>query len=375
MTHIPRQFVLLVAILIGAPMAVGADLRRGPYLQSQGPNGITVRWRTDTSVRYTSVLRYGKDFDHLDRAVAAMEIDGHYPGVRDWRVKLDGLEPDTTYYYALEADRATLCGADANHCFRTAPAPKAPHKLRFWTMGDFGANRPRNDSPAAVMAAKGPIEPVLVRNGFRKFNRGQPLDGFILLGDNAYPTGSDEIYQAAFFNVYADELRSTPLWPCTGNHDIDDAYAHLFAAGDGGTALGVPMPAHGNLYYSVDLANLHLVVLDPWKGWFQQTTDVNYGPWQQQLAWLKNDLAATEQEWIVVLNHFPVYCDGNYHSDQGPLAALRQCLVPLLDHYGVDLFLSGHDHTYQRSYLLHGFTGKAGDFDPSRHIAVPGRRS
>jgi len=350
----------------------GAELRRGPYLQSQRPDGITVRWRTDASVRYTSVLRYGKDFDHLDRALAAEEIDGHYPGVLDWQVKLAGLEPDTAYYYALEADRANLCGADANHCFRTAPASKAPHKLRLWAIGDFGANRPRADSPATVMAAKGPMDPALVRNGFRKFNRGQALDGFILLGDNAYPTGSDEMYQAAFFNVYADELRCTPLWPCTGNHDIDDAYVHLFGASDGGRGLGIPMPSHGNLYYSVDLANLHLVVLDPWKDWLQETSEVDHAPWQRQLAWLKKDLAATDQEWIVVLDHFPVYCDGNYQSDQGPLATLRQCIVPLLDRYGVDAFLSGHDHTYQRSYLLHGFTGKADSFDPARHLKAKG---
>ena len=95
------------------------------------------------------------------------------------------------------------------------------------------------------------------------------------------------------------------------------------------------MPSHGNLFYSVDLANLHLVVLDPWKDWMQETCDVNHVPWQRQLAWLKKDLAATDQEWIVVLNHFPVYCDGNYQSDQEPLKALRECVVPLLDQYGV----------------------------------------
>lgn len=363
----PLSRLLAAALLLSlAAAAPAAELRRGPYLQVPRPDGITIRWRTDTSVRYTSVLRYGDDPDNLDHAVSAKEANDHFSGVRDWEVTLDGLKPDTKYYYAIEADRATLCGADERTWFRTAPEAGKPRKLRLWLLGDSGSNRPRSDELKAVLAQKGPIDPVRVRNGFRKFNRGKPLDGILLLGDNAYPTGTDEQYQAALFNVYADELRHAPLWPCVGNHDIDDAYRFIFTPNGQGKTGGVA--SENPYYYAADLAHLHLAVLDPWKTWWQETTDVKHAPWQKQLDWLRRDLAANKQEWTFVVNHFPVYCDGDYDSDtNAPLKSLREQLVPLLDKHGVDLCLAGHDHTYQRSFLLKGLTGLRGDHDAKRH--------
>ncbi len=366
MARIRWAFWLLILVLVAGPV-YGADLRRAPYLQVPTTDSITIRWRTDESARYTSVVRYGKSPDALDKAVEARELPRHFPGVRDWQATIEKLDPDTKYYYALEADRATLCGADENHWFRTASPIGKARKLRFWLLGDSGSNRPRDDDLKKVLAADGPMDPIKVRNGFRKFNKGHALDGIILLGDNSYPTGTDEQYQASFFNVYADELRSIPLWPCTGNHDLDDAYRYLFTTNSRGKAGGT---ASGSMfYYSADIANLHLVVLDPWKQWLQETTDEAHLPWKKQLAWFEKDLAATSQEWIFVVQHFPVYCQGDYNSDtNGPLTQLRERLVPICDRFGVDLCLSGHDHTYQRSFLLHGHVGLSKTFDVKKHV-------
>ncbi len=367
MTHTQSTgWLLLVWLMVGVP-ADGADLRRAPYLQVPTSDSMTIRWRTDDSARYTSVVRYGKSPDVLDKAIEAKELPRHFPGVRDWQATIDKLDPDTKYYYALEADRATLCGADENHWFRTASPIGKARKLRFWLLGDSGSNRPRDDDLKKVLAADGPMDPIKVRNGFRKFNKGLPLDGIILLGDNGYPTGTDEQYQASFFNVYADELRSTPLWPCTGNHDLDDAYRYLFTTNSRAKAGGL---ASGSMfYYSADIANLHLVVLDPWKTWLQETTDEAHLPWRKQLAWFQKDLAATNQEWVFLVQHFPVYCQGDYDSDtNGPLKQLRERLVPMCDRFGVDLCLSGHDHTYQRSFLLHGHLGHSKTFDLKKHL-------
>ena len=281
------------------------------------------------------------------------------------------MEPDTKYYYSIEADLATLVGADEQHWFRTASTPGKARKLRFWLLGDSGANRPRTDPLEKVLAAKGPMDTILVRNGFRKFNKDAPLDGIILLGDNAYPQGTDEQYTAALFNVYADEFRHTPLYPCIGNHDMDNAYLYSFTTNSDGRAGGVP--SKNMLYYSVDIANLHLIVMDPWKCWLDVTDDEKHLPWQKQLEWFKKDLAANKLPWQILVHHFPVYCDGNYSSDtNGPLIKLRERLVPILDENDVDLCLTGHDHTYQRTYLLAGHTGDRKTFDPAKHLKFDG---
>ena len=44
-----------------------------------------------------------------------------------------------------------------------------------------------------------------------------------MLGDNAYPDGTDADYQKAVFEMYPEYLRTTPLWPALGNHDARTA--------------------------------------------------------------------------------------------------------------------------------------------------------
>jgi hypothetical protein len=135
---------------------------------------------------------------------------------------------------------------------------------------------------------------------------------------------------------------------------------------------GFPRTAR-TTYYAFNIANLHVVVLDPWKLWIQTTIDTDHVPWQRQLEWLREDLKANRQEWTLLVNHFPAYCDGNYNSDDNePLVKLRELLVPLLDEYGVDLFVAGHDHTYQRSYVIQGHIGLSTTFDPTVHVTTPG---
>jgi hypothetical protein len=369
----PRHRIPVVACLAISSLLVvaapAAELRRSPYLMAPRPQGMTVLWRTDDSVRHTAVLRYGRDPDKLDMVVQARENLRHFPGCRDWQADLRDLEPDTLYFYAVECDRAVLCGADDRHCFRTAPLPGTRRPLRFLTLGDSGSNRPRPDPIEAVLAEKGPIESIGVRNGFRIWNKGRPLDGIVLLGDNAYPAGTDEQYQASFFNVYADELACTPVWPCTGNHDIDDAFRHIFPVAGRGLSGGVK--SNSPYYYAADIGQLHLVVLDPWRTWLNETPDPGHAPWRKQVAWLESDLAATEQPWIVVAQHFPLYCGGDYHSDDEPLTQVRRQLLPIFDRFGVDLSLAGHDHTFQRTYLLHGLAGPSDTYDPAVHRKSP----
>lgn len=371
-TRVSRAIFVLLMVCV-ARSGSGIELRRAPYLLHQRPDGVTVRWRT-SDLHHTSVLRYGDTPYVLDHAVAATQTRQHFPGVQDWEAVVEGLEPDTQHFYAVEGDQAVLAGADDSHSFWTAPAVGSEQKVRLWLLGDSGSNRPREGDIEAVLQMHGPTGPVQVRNGFRRFNAGRKLDGIVLLGDNAYPWGSDGEYQTAFFGIYADELRRTPLWPVIGNHDMDDAYRHIFSpepARDGAPGSG------SEYYYSFDIANVHVVALDAWKSWWEVTTDPAHIPWRKEVAWLEADLAATAAAtdsapgatWTVVVCHFPLYCDGNYDSDTNePLKLLREELIPVLDRFGVDLYVAGHDHTYQRSYLIGGHRGTRDTFDPDKHL-------
>src|SRR5262249_11558810 len=51
---------------------------------------------------------------------------------------------------------------------------------------------------------------------------------------------------------------------------------------------------------------------------------------------------------------------------------VRARIMPVLEAHGADLLLVGHDHTYQRSYLLDGHHGMSSTFDPTRHVKAEG---
>ena len=58
----------------------------------------------------------------------------------------------------------------------------------------------------------------------------------------------------------------------------------------------------------------------------------------------ERELAAATEPWVVVASHFPI----RSASRQGNRADLMLAVLPLLRDYGADLYLAGHDHTYQR---------------------------
>lgn len=72
----------------------------------------------------------------------------------------------------------------------------------------------------------------------------------------------------------------------------------------------------------------------------------------QQLDWLDRSLARATSRWRVVCSHHPVHSSGLH----GPTAALVDVLEPLLVQHGVDLFLAGHDHHYERTVPIGGVT-------------------
>jgi acid phosphatase type 7 len=68
----------------------------------------------------------------------------------------------------------------------------------------------------------------------------------------------------------------------------------------------------------------------------------------EQAVWMEKLLAANTNMWTVVAFHHPLYSSGADRDDK----ETRNAFLPLFDKYHVDLVLTGHDHTYSRSYKL-----------------------
>ena len=76
-----------------------------------------------------------------------------------------------------------------------------------------------------------------------------------------------------------------------------------------------------------------------------------------------------DAKWKVVMFHHDIYGSGQPHSDTDG-ANLRALFAPLMDEFGIDMCLTGHDHSYERSYLM--ADGTAIQYDDSVAINPEG---
>jgi len=324
-----------------ATVAAATTVVRGPYLQTPTTASMIVRWRTD--LPSSSRVAIGPAPGSL-----ATNYDSLVP-VTEHVVPVTGLTPDTLYYYSVGSISGAFVGDDVDHFFRTAPTTGASTPFRIWTIGDAGFTGADLDA---------------VRDTFKAYNGGtSATDLFLLLGDNAYLTGTDMQYQAAVYDEHAEMLRTTPVYSTFGNHERISSqdlaqtgpYYDMFSFPTLGEAGGVGSGTES--YYSFDYANVHFIVLDS----EDFTPSSASGP---MFTWLQSDLAATTADWVIALWHRPPYSRGLFHNSDTELneVRMRQFVLPALESVGVDLVLCGHSHNYERSFFLDGHYGNGASF-------------
>lgn len=327
-------------------------LLRGPYLQSATSTSIVIRWRTD--VPTDSRVAFGPAPGSLSGQADSAAL------VTEHEVKLTGLQPATRYYYSIGSSQEVLQG-DSDNFFETAPPPGQQGKYRIGVFGDCG---------------KSSVTQVNVRDNLAALLGTEYMNAWLILGDNAYLTGTDAEYQSGFFNIYKQKfLKQSPLFPCPGNHDyannpqrqIDHAvpYYDIFTVPTAGEAGGV---ASGTgAFYSFDYGNIHFLSLDSYG---KEDDDTRlYDTLGVQVQWIKADLAANaNKEWVVAYWHHPPFTKGSHNSDtEVELVKIRENFIRILERNGVDLVLCGHSHDYERSKLIKGHYGVESLFNAAEH--------
>ena len=332
-------------LLFAAPHAASAAvLERGPYLQMPTSSSIVLKWRTD--VPTDSVVNYGDAPGNLTSTQSSGALTTEH------ELTISGLAADTRYYYSVGSSGETLSGGDAGHFFYTAPLGGTATPTRIWVIGDSGT---ANANAAAV------------RDAYKTTTGSAVTDLWLMLGDNAYPDGTDSEYQAAVFDTYPELLRKIPVWPTLGNHDghtadsatQSGAYYDIFTLPTNGEAGGLASGTEA--YYSFDYGNIHVISLESY--------ETDRSPGGAMLTWLENDLAANDKDWVIAIWHHPPYTKGSHDSDsEGRLIDMRENALPILEAHGVDLVLTGHSHSYERSHLLDGHYGLSGTLNPGTMI-------
>lgn len=327
--------------------AVPEVLTRGPYLLRATQTSMEVKWLTDQAA--SSKVRFGTTAGiYTDSVVNLTSSTSHV-------INLTTLQPNTKYYYTIGSATRQLQG-DANNFFVTPPIPGSEGKYNFWLVGDCGNNSTNQKN---------------VRDAYINYMGSNITNGWLLLGDNAYSSGTETEYQAEFFDVYQGTVsKNMPLYPSPGNHDYNNGslydhsvpYYSIFDMPANGEAGGVP--SNTEAYYSYDYGNIHFMSLDS----YGKEDGVNrlYDTLGPQVQWIKQDLAANSKKWIVAYWHHPPYTMGSHNSDtESELTKMHTNFIRILERYKVDLIVCGHSHEYERSKLIQGHYGNEASFNPA----------
>ena len=313
---------------------VSAQVTRQPYLQILTPTSVVVSWQSGTGV--IGNVCYGTSVSSLTESKIESDFEEIYH-----EVEISGLTPNSKYFYSVDGPSK---GTEEQY-FITTPEIGNNTPVRIWVISDFGqTNSDQNERRLETVAQ------------WRSFNDNNYHADFVIsLGDQ---TEDDSRYQLQhnYFNQLEKVLTNSPLYTAIGNHDNHDGmdnYLSTFAlpanAESGGMASGTEK------YYSFNYANIHAVVL---------CTEIEDEEGRKaQVKWLKKDLENNRQDWLIACLHRPFHSGGHHRSDVDQDAQERRDdWLQILEDHGIDLVLQGHNHVYERSYLLDNLIGKTTTF-------------
>jgi acid phosphatase type 7 len=288
----------------------GLEQPREPYVQGITASSAVVCWVSEQPG--SGVVEYGKTLE-LGRKEAEARIDGRHA------VALTGLDPGSTYHY-----RVKDIGGSSTGGFRTALADE-DSRFSFAEVGDSGSG------------GKGQLAVAVLLESLRP-------DLVLHTGDVVYPTGQERDYDSRFFAPYRNLIKTVPLFPVLGNHDVRKGNAAAFLEN-----FYPPLSSPGSTkrYYSFDWGNTHFVALDSELYHGDRGSDP-----EEQRNFLERDLATTRKRWRIVFLHRSPYGSSRHGGDE----KVREDLEPLFVKHEVDLVFSGHDHVYERTVPIRGVT-------------------
>jgi hypothetical protein len=243
--------------------------------------------------------------------------------------------------------------------------------LQFIAMGDWGRNGADHQLQVARQMS---VAANAVASQFT-----------VSTGDNFYPSGVvsqwDPLWKYSFEDIYTDFRLQWDWYPVLGNHDYKsnpDAQVAYSAV-----SRRWKMPAR---YYSRLIPingdttqQLLMVFIDtnPLIPEFYENHE--YGPnvkgqdTAMQKRWIEEILGDPSPyiKWKIVVGHHPMFTGGS-RTETYDTKAIRATLLPVLEKYKVDLYLSGHEHSLQHlqsgNGLHHVISGAASEKTPARLV-------
>jgi 3',5'-cyclic AMP phosphodiesterase CpdA len=301
-----------------------ANFQRDPSIHNLSSNSVTITWQTP--LPSSGIIHYNPENQPSTQTPSPTTGTIH-------TVTLTNLQSDMTYTYWVENETDGKRASTPSYRFKTL---KPSGEIQFLVAGDTGT---------------GGIYNRRVRNLIQS----QPGDFVLHVGDVIYPSFTDSTVDLKHFSIFREDLHSRPLFSVFGNHDL--------YAGDQPYIKALHLPTNSATgtehFYSFDHGEVHFVGLFLTQraqaiSWPQYAMEVG----SPQYNWLTNDLATTTKPWKVVMGHIPLASSGGRRNDSylglRDQLEYQRILLPVFEQYGVQLYLAGHDHIYERLGPMQG---------------------
>lgn len=175
----------------------------------------------------------------------------------------------------------------------------------------------------------------------RKAYNTVPDCSFMLYGGDIINRAGRDIEWYEWFEAGAYIFASVPQVLTPGNHDYDDLqidphWKYQFTQPGNG-----PKEVKGTCFF-IDYNNLKIISID--SATESELENENGAALKNQKLWLDSVLTANTKQWVVVTTHLPFYST----SPKRDNPHIRKHFQPILEKHGVDMVLTGHDHSYGR---------------------------
>ncbi|MDD7363602.1 MAG: S-layer homology domain-containing protein [Peptoniphilus sp.] len=255
------------------------------------------------------------------------------------RVHLEGLKPNTTYKYTYangdtESDVYTFTtGGDTDYSFFFVGDPQIGsgghlHGKEGW---EFTLSQMKTlDANADFLLSAG--------------------DNVNADNVNKVKPGSDEyLEEEQEYNTFLepDEFRGLTFSTTPGNHDVRSSrFNEHFQVPNESTDADTTKSGIGDSYYVYN--NTLFLVLNS-----------NAMSTAAHKAFMEKAIEETKDQdfdWKVVVFHHAPYSSASHSTDEDILQR-RNELAPVMKELGIDLVLNGHDHVYDRTFVMGGEDG------------------
>ncbi len=231
---------------------------------------------------------------------------------------LTGLEPDSKYIYRVGNDKYW------SEWFQFQTPSDIGNKFSFIYFGD-----PQTSLKSECSR--------VIRNAFQQC----PNSGFMLYGgDLINHAGSDTEWQG-WFDAGSFIYATIPQIMTPGNHDYQDLLLDPHWNAQFTLPPNGPSGLEGTCYF-VDYEDLRLISID--SATDNELEHESGAAMTSQKIWLDSVLTYNTKKWTILTTHLPFYSPKESRDNKH----LRTHFQPIIEKHGVDMVLTGHDHSYGR---------------------------